>query len=366
MSIRLLSIGDIAPLETTIGYEQETQEVLNYLHSANFVIANLELPLTHNTTKMDKAITLRARPEVAPAIYNSGIDLVTIANNHALDFGVIGLQETEETLHRSGISFVGSGKTLEDAMQPFRISIGDVRIAVLGLACTLPPGFAASNDRPGIAPIRVRSHFYIDSMTLDEQPGVSPWIETEAIEEDVQRASNAIRTAKAQSDIVIIQIHWGVPQGWSASFHGPLALYQRPLAHALIDAGADVIVGHHAHVIHPIEYYNNGLIAYSIGNFLFHSFSGGGRVALTNSYPPYDLTNLHRGEALEAIILELNIAQDKKITTRCRPIILNNRGEPIFLHNHHAISVLDRLIEMSQPFGTTFEREQESIIIFPT
>ena len=77
-------------------------------------------------------------------------------------------------------------------------------MAVFGPASTLPPGFAAGSGRPGVAPVRARSRFYVDAVTLDEQPGMSPWVETEVVEEDLQRACERVESARGEADLVVI------------------------------------------------------------------------------------------------------------------------------------------------------------------
>jgi poly-gamma-glutamate synthesis protein (capsule biosynthesis protein) len=97
-------------------------------------------------------------------------------------------------------------------------------------------------------------------------------VHTEAHEADVEAACAAVRSARKDARFVVVALHWGIPHGFAARSFGILAEYQRPLAHALVDAGADLVVGHHPHVVHPVERYRGGLIAYSLGNYVFHSW----------------------------------------------------------------------------------------------
>ncbi len=318
-------------------------------------MVNLELPLTTVDQPADKAITLRADPGIAPSLREAGVDVVTVANNHALDHGPEGLFETVDVLKSSGIAAVGGGADLEQALQPALLSVNGLLVAVFGLASTLPPGYAATSQRPGIAPIRVLSKFLIDSTTLDEQPGMSPWVETEAVEEDVRRACGEIAAVRDEADLVVVQIHWGVPNGWCAAFQGPLADYQRPLGHALIEAGADLVVGHHPHTVHGVERYRQGLIAYSLGNFLFHSMSQDNELALADSSPPYNLESLQTGEALETVLLEVRVEGGRMERARFRPVRMNSDGEPQFLDVVEAGTVLSRITAQSSRLGVSIE-----------
>ena len=318
-------------------------------------MANLELPLTTADVPADKAITLRADPNIAPSLREKGIDVATVANNHALDYGPEGLAETIAALRGAGVVAVGGGADLERAMHPALLPVSGSRVAVFGLASTLPPGYAAGPRRPGIAPVRVLSTFRIDSTTLDEQPGMSPWVETEAVREDVSRACERVSEIRAEVDLVVVQVHWGIPNGWCAAFQGPLADYQRPLAHSLVEAGADLIVGHHPHTVHGVERLGQALVVYSLGNFLFHSMAKDGELTLADSYPPYDLESLQTGEALETVVLEIKVEEGRMKEVRFRPARMNDSGEPEFLDGADSQAVLRRLAELSSRLDTSME-----------
>lgn len=354
-SFTLVSTGDLAPLHPLTDRRSETHAVWEYLRSVELAMVNLELPLTTVEQPADKAITLRADPGIAPSLREAGIDVATVSNNHALDHGPAGLAETIDVLKSNGIAAVGGGADLEQALQPVLLSVSGLLVAVFGLASTLPPGYAAGLRRPGIAPIRVLSRFRIDGTTLDEQPGMSPWVETEVVEEDIRRACEKISAVRAEADLVVVQIHWGVPNGWCAAFQGPLADYQRPLGHVLIEAGADLIVGHHSHTVHGVERYRQGLIAYSLGNFLFHSMGQGNDLALADSSPPYNLESLQTGEALETVLLEIRVESGQMERARFRPVRMNRDGEPEFLGVAEAGTVLSRLTEQSSLLGVSME-----------
>lgn len=355
----LVCAGDLAP-SRPLGDGQ--REVWDRLRSADLAVVNLELPLTSSGTPAEKAVNLRADPGLSPSLAEAGIGAATVANNHALDYGAEGLLETLAALKGAGVAPVGGGRDLEEALRPELFDLRGTSVAVFGLACTLPPGFAAGKGRPGIAPIRVRSRFYLDNTTLDEQPGMSPWVETATVEEDVRLVCERIAEARTEADLVVVQVHWGVPNGWCAAFQGPLADYQRPLAHALVDAGADLIVGHHPHVIHGVEIYRGGVIAYSLGNFLFHGMSGDG-ITLANAYPPYDLSSLETGEAREAVLLEASIGGRLR-EVRFLPVRMDGEGDPEPLAGPEGSAVLTRLAGMSSRLGDTSVevRDHEAVV----
>jgi poly-gamma-glutamate capsule biosynthesis protein CapA/YwtB (metallophosphatase superfamily) len=120
----LIAVGDVAPLHPLDPATPGSSEVWGHLRSADLSTANLELPLSTHGSPADKAITLRAGPEVAPSLREAGIGLVTVANNHALDYGVDGLYDTLSALHGAGVVAVGGGRNLEEAIQPALVSVG--------------------------------------------------------------------------------------------------------------------------------------------------------------------------------------------------------------------------------------------------
>lgn len=354
-NIVLHAVGDLAPTRELVPAEPATQQVWGHVRTADLATANLEIPLTDKLLPADKAITLRADPGLAPSLKEAGLAAVTVANNHALDQGSGGLSDTLSALEEAEVAAAGGGTTLEEAARPALIPAGGATVAVLGLACTLPPGFAAAPLRPGVAPVRVRSRFLVDAVTFDEQPGMVPWVETEALADDVSAAVGRVERARDAADLVVVHAHWGVPNGWCGAFQDPLADYQRPLGRSLVDAGADLVVGHHPHVVHGVEAYNGGIIAYSLGNFLFHGMAEDGELTLAAAHPPYDVSSLKEGDARLAVILEMEWRDGGIESVLFRPTLMNARGEPEFASGEDAERVLNRLVDLSGRLGTRVE-----------
>lgn len=345
--VKVISAGDLAPLRDVTDCKEHVNKVWDMFKESDIGIVNLEMPLTHSNEKTDKAINFKADPKIAYSLSEAGIDVVSFANNHAYDYGAKGLMDTIDSLNEANVAVVGAGETITEAFKPVIQYKDGLKIAHIGICSALPTGFAANDDKPGVAPVRARSRFYIDSVTLDEQPGMSPWVETSVVEDDLNDACKKIEAIKIDVDVIIAQVHWGVPNGWCAQFQGPLADYQQPMAHRLIDAGVDIIMGHHPHVVHGVEKYNDGVIAYSLGNFLFHSMSDDHETTLTTKYPPYNVDSLETGEAREAVVMETTIKQGKITDIRFYPTVLNNKGEPEFLEGEGAVAVLKRMQKQS-------------------
>jgi poly-gamma-glutamate capsule biosynthesis protein CapA/YwtB (metallophosphatase superfamily)/outer membrane protein assembly factor BamB len=203
------------------------------LREADLAVANLEGVLTTQGKPLDKTYLMRAHPGRGETLVEAGFDLVTLANNHALDYGEAGLDETVATLEELDIAMVGAGETREAAHRPAHFTLDGVKVAVLGYAAARWNG---SPDVPATDRIA--------------------WAE----EEDVRAGVRAVRD---EVDVVVVLLHAGTEYAKDPSPD------QVAVARAAIDAGADLVVGHHPHVTQTVERYRGGLIVYSLGDALF-------------------------------------------------------------------------------------------------
>ncbi|HLY22736.1 MAG TPA: CapA family protein [bacterium] len=334
-----------------------TLEAYALLQQADLGVINLEVALTDRGTPASKLVTMRADPNLASELSRIGCRVATVANNHALDYGADGLLRTLDVLAEAGIAAAGGGRDLDAAMAPAMARAGGRRVAVLSFATTLPHGFAARPGAPGIAPIRIRTSYLYDSETLDEVPGMSPYVQTEANPDDVERACGAIRSAREDADLVVVAMHWGIPNGWIAAHQGPLAAYQRPLGRALIDAGADAIVGHNAHMLHGMELYRGRPILYSIGDFVFHTHAEGRTIVLRRTFPPYNTAPLHAPVTKLTCAVRLLAGAAGIARVEVVPVVLNALGEPEVVRGDRAEAVLNFLDEQSAPLGARLRRD---------
>ena len=154
------------------------------------------------------------------------------------------LLDTIDLLRDKGIQTIGAGRNLAEARQPAVIEAKGLRIAMLAYCSVLHEGYAAGPDTPGVAPMRASAHFE----PVDYQPGVPPRVITTPDQQDLAKLVADVRAAREQADAVVLSLHWGVhfvPR--------LIADYQRTVAKAAFDAGADLILGHHAHVPKAIE-----------------------------------------------------------------------------------------------------------------
>lgn len=240
--LRIAAVGDIMlagrypAIMARQGADYPFAATAPLLQQAHLAIGNLETPLTSGGTEFrDKRFRFRAPPAAAISLQRAGFSVLTLANNHILDFGPTGLQDTRRALDNAQIASTGAGETLAAAREPAYLNRAGRRIAVLAYSLTQPTEFFASSSRAGTAPANERI------MLAD------------------------IKRARQQADLVIVAVHWG------GELEQTPRRNQRHLAHQAIDAGATVVLGHHPHVLQGIEQYGSGFICYSLGNFTFGS-----------------------------------------------------------------------------------------------
>lgn len=209
------------------------------LLTGDIIMANLESPLTLHDIPMieDKEWLLKASPTLAKTLKEASFNHVTLANNHILDFGMKGLSDTIKYLNEASLQYSGAGVTLREAREVKTQDFNGKKVAFLSYSNTFPKEFWANKNRGGVA------------------PGYLKYVK------------NDIKKARQVADIIIVSFHWGAERMKTPKD------YQVNFAKASIDAGADIIIGHHPHVLQSMERYKNGVIYYSLGNFIFGFYS---------------------------------------------------------------------------------------------
>jgi poly-gamma-glutamate synthesis protein (capsule biosynthesis protein) len=193
---------------------------------------------------------------MAQIFTDCGFDAVTIANNHMYDFGPEALLDTRALLLGKGIAVTGAGRDLDEARQPAIVERAGIKVGFLGYCSVIPEGGEAAPGKAGIAPLRVVTEYE------PRGPHAACRVITRPAEEDMRMILDDIAALKRRVDIVVVAFHWGVI--WVPRV---IADYQVIAAHAAIDAGADMILGHHAHVPKAIEMYRGKAVFYSLSNF---------------------------------------------------------------------------------------------------
>jgi poly-gamma-glutamate synthesis protein (capsule biosynthesis protein) len=215
------------------------------LGRADLTLGNLECAISERGEPEPKGYTFRAPPSAVEVLALGGFDVVSLANNHARDFGAEALADTAGNVGQEGIAAVGAGRSLEAASGAAIFERGGLRIAVVGLVDV--PGEGAGFSR------------------RTWEAGPDSWGVAWA---DVETVTTAVAAAAGEADVVIAMLHFG------NEYEATPSASQRALARAAIDAGARLVVGSHPHVVQEVEEYGGGLIAYSLGNFVFDGFEG--------------------------------------------------------------------------------------------
>lgn len=286
------------------GYELPFRSVRQVLTSSDITIANLESPITIDGKEFsEKKFRFRAEPPVAAALRASGINLVTLANNHSMDFGGDALLDTLHHLNGNGVAWVGAGENLAEARKMALYTIKGKKIAFLGYSLTQPVEFFAGQNRPGTA------------------PGYEKWVTAD------------ITSARKQADLVIVSFHWG------KEATSNVQTYQRSAAHKAIEAGADVIIGHHPHILQGIERYKSGIIFFSLGNFVFASKSTTADVSALIRMTFDD--NRREAEIIPLDVLHRRVG-----------------FQPQLLTGKKGAAVIDKLQRLSKPFRTEIRNHE--------
>jgi poly-gamma-glutamate synthesis protein (capsule biosynthesis protein) len=251
--------------------------IVDTLSSSDLTFVNVETPITRRGTAEPKRYLFHTDERAVTALKAAGVDAVTLANNHTLDYGREGLSDTLDAFRAGGLPAFGAGHNATEAFAPWRTTVRGVRIAVFGFSqvTDLAEQWAAKDDRAGIA------------MAFEEE-----------------RALAAVSAARADSDLVIVFPHWGT-EGTQCPSRA-----QKYFARKLAKAGADIVVGAHAHVLQPDGWFGQTYVDFGMGNFLWYS-SG--------------LTP----EAVRTGVLKLTVRGRTVVQHSLVPAVVSDTGQPV-------------------------------------
>lgn len=254
----LYAVGDVAPLRDDPG--SIFDRVRDVLTQADGCFCQLEINLTRRGSPLPQArLAMQADPSTARALREAGFTVVSFASNHCMDWGREGFFDTIQALDEQGLGVIGVGADLETARRPALIERDGTTVAFLAYNTILPQNYWAEADRPGCVPLR--AHTVYEQVEHD-QPGTPCRIHTFPHRDDLRAMMDDVRRAKDTADVVIVSMHWGIH-----FIPAVVADYQKDMAYAAVDAGADLILGHHAHILKGAEVYRGKTIFYSLCNF---------------------------------------------------------------------------------------------------
>lgn len=295
------------------GYKYPFEGVKDILSAGDITFANMECPISTSGKKLPgKGITFRADPAVVDAVKYAGIDVLSLANNHILDYDDPALLDTLRLLDGAGIYRAGAGENIEQAREPAIVEKNGLKMAFLAysdmadiyFSNSYKKVFAAAEDRPGVAPTDI-------GMILED-----------------------VRAAKQQADIVAVSLHWGVEDSNKVTDE------QIKMAHSIIDAGADVILGHHPHVLQGVEIYNGKVIAYSLANLVFDQLKENNK---------------------QSMILEMDYEDGKWVKAVAYPVYMEQKGHPVIASGDKREEILNKIVDLSASLGTKAKEEGDVI-----
>jgi len=262
------------------------KDVESIIKKGDIAFGNLESVVSNKDMDINnmKSSFLRAHPDTIEGLNFAGFNVLSLANNHSRQYGEDGIKDTIDNLSKYHIRYIGVGSSFEEARIPLHLTIKGIKIAFLAY-CLVP-------DKTAYISITSPEEIYSDT-----------------------------KKTKVAADFVIVSLHWG------NEFIEIPSPDQIRFAHRIIDSGASLILGHHPHILQGIEQYHNGLIAYSLGNFIF------------------DLNYL--GELRSSVILECQFSKSGIVSYKQHPVYIEKHYNPIMLKGNEETKALQKLERLS-------------------
>jgi poly-gamma-glutamate capsule biosynthesis protein CapA/YwtB (metallophosphatase superfamily) len=306
------------------------KHVKDLMRSADFMLGNLEGSVCDVGKAVDKlgSEAWKADSHQLSAIKAAGFHAMNVANNHMMDFGHEAMLATIDNLDGIGVKHCGGGRNFAEAHAPAIVERDGCKVALLGYTCVFMDKWAAGPHSAGLAVVGARTA-YEPPKRVFETPGSPPIIRTWAIAEHKAQLANDIAAARENADIVVCTFHWGVSSGFRN-----VTEYQIELGRFAVDSGADLVFGHHPHLLQGIEVHNARAIFYSLGNFTFAR------------HRP------HKGHEFQTGMIRCRI-RDKKISSvDFLPARCDEHLEPRVLDLREGRDVVDLIRARSEEFGT--------------
>ena len=340
--------------------------IIRELLKGDVVFTNFEAAVAEKGESVREGRGFLSPPEALDALTAFGVNLLSLSGNHAFDLKAPGIRNTIHEADLRKIAHAGTGNNLMEAAAPGYLRTAKGTIALVASASGLiTPGGSATADRPGVNELRVEAGDKENEATTD-LPGAPA---NTPNPEDAQRILRTIRDARRQADLVIVYQHNHVFGNHSFSTIFTEGMPERlapndwlkKWTHAEVDAGADIVVMHGAPLLHGVEIYRGKAIFYDLGNFIYN-------------VPP-TLTYIDEPMNWESAVAYVQFQGKDLKSITFRPIVLNNLGEgQPDVHNEYASNqflhtrglpspatgaragyILERLADLSKPFGTRFE-----------
>ena len=343
------------------------------LAMADLLIGHVEVPHTRRGTESVGDVPAPpADPANIAALARAGFKAATLAGNHIHDRGAEGIADTRDLLLKAGLALTGAGADLDQALTPAILNRGGRRIGILSFNCVGPRQGWAGAHRAGCAYVHILTHYELEMAS----PGGPPKVYSFADPDSLEAMQAAIAATRAQVDILVVALHKGL-------VHVPaqLAMYERPVSRAAVDAGADIVIGHHAHILRGVEVYRGKPIYHGLGNFVVVTRALNGedgneaRRAWAQKRkqlfgftpdPDYPLYPFHP-DAKNLMIAVCDIAADGTLEAGFRLGWMTPEGQPEILKRDRADAVASYVAAITERAGlkTRFSWKGDKMIFVP-
>jgi poly-gamma-glutamate synthesis protein (capsule biosynthesis protein) len=346
------------------------------LRSADVVVGQVEVPFTSRGVETHAEIIPNAPcdPRNMSALPYAGFNVVTLAGNHIWDSGAPGIEDTITGLRKYGIAVVGAGMNISEARSPAVIERNGTRIGFLSYNCIGPKQTWATPAKPGCAYVHIISHYELPIANPGGPPAVFTYAESQSLEAMVED----IRKLRPHCEVLVVVFHKGV-----ILTPARIAMYERQVSHAAIDAGADLVLGHHAHILRGIEKYKGKAIFHGIGHFVVAmqnlTVDGAGSAVDTQQArrrleelfgfeydSDADPKALFPSDSKKTIIAKCVIDDGKITRASYLPCLINEEGQPEILKNddrgRQVFAYMDKITQKAG-LNARYEWEGDEVVI---
>ncbi|GAB2675659.1 hypothetical protein GCM10027271_40990 [Saccharopolyspora gloriosae] len=347
------------------------------LRDADVTIGQVEVPHSTSTVQVSTDVPAPpADPAALGALADAGFDVVTLAGNHIFDAGEAGVIDTAAHARAAGLVPTGAGADLAEARAPAVVERGGLRIGVLSYNCVGPRESWATSRKAGCAYLHVLTHYELDHAS----PGGPPRVYTFADPDGLEAMAEDVARLRAEADVVLVGLHKGVGHTPAA-----VAMYEGPVARAAIDAGADAVFGHHAHIMRGVEVHRGKPIFHGLGNFVTVTRAltptGGDnaeraawaakRTALYGFAPDPDMPYYpFHPESRNTVVATCRFDRDGLVEAGLVPCRIDDAGRPVPLaadspDGRGVLDYVERITAAARLNGT-FTRRDDDVVITAT
>jgi poly-gamma-glutamate synthesis protein (capsule biosynthesis protein) len=358
-SLTLLAVGDLV-LERP-GGAQLLSLASPVLKKGDVVVGQGEVLFTDRGVKtfVENFPAPAAPPENMKALADAGFNVITLAGNHAYDQGAPAIEDTIAGFKKLGVAYCGAGMNIDEARAPAIIERGGVKFGFLNYNCVGPAGEWAHKFKPGCAYIQIISHYETNN------PGGAPDVYTFAVPRTLKAMVEDVQKLRPRCDVLTVCFHKGI-----IGMPETLAMYDQQVSYAAIDAGADLIIGHHAHMLKAIEMYKGKAIFHGLGQFVSvgQGLTDEQRKEMRALAAPSTSTYLLRFDPARnmTMIAKCVIENSKIVKISYLPCLINDDQKPEVLKNdekgRQIFEFMERITKASG-INVKFEWEGDEIVI---